>query len=158
MKKILALLLPLMLAACGPVLGALMTAGAPPPQAPPQVQAISRNALDFALNSFDAALYGLDWAMDAKKIVPGSDNAKRIAAAGRKVMGFLGVADAAAKLGNSATYEDAFANARNALSEFRSLAGMQATASAWLAAAEQPPLTKAGRLRIIRRLETPSTI
>jgi hypothetical protein len=95
--------------------------------------------------------------MDARKIVPGSDNAKRIAAAGRKVMGFLGVADAAARLGNSATYEDAFANAKGALSEFRTLAGMTPTSTA-LRALDGRPLTNAERLAIIRRLETPATI
>jgi hypothetical protein len=157
MKKLIALLLPFALCACGLAPMLLGAAAGPPPQAPPQVQAISRSALDFALNSFDAALYGLDWAMDARKIVPGSDNAKRIAAAGRKVMGFLGVADAAARLGNSATYEDAFANAKGALSEFRTLAGMTPTSTA-LRALDGRPLTNAERLAIIRRLETPATI
>jgi hypothetical protein len=114
MKTMLTLLLALCLSACAPLLG--MMAGLPgpaaqPPQAPAQVTVASRTGIDFALNSFDAVLYGLDFAMDAKKIVPGSDRAKQLAALGRKVMGSLEVADSALKLGNAATYEDAFATA-----------------------------------------------
>jgi hypothetical protein len=75
---------------CAPLLSALVTGSSAPPQAPAKVTEISRTAVDFALNSFDAALYGLDFAMDVGKIKPGSPNAKQIAAAGRKVMNFLG--------------------------------------------------------------------
>lgn len=113
----------LSLGACAPLLGALMTGGAAPPQAPAAVTNISRTAVDFALNSFDAALYGLDFAMDSGKLTPGSDKAKAIAAAGRKVMNFLGAAEAARELGNSATYDAAFSHANEALEQFRSLLG-----------------------------------
>jgi hypothetical protein len=148
---LLAPLLALSLSGCAPaLLGALMGGGAPP-QASAQVTNISRTALDFALNSFDAALYGLDFAMDAGKLQPGSDNAKRIAAAGRKVMSFLGAANAAQKLGNAPTYEAAFVDAKEALDEFRALLpGHPASASTM----PRPPLTWAERGRIIHRLET----
>jgi hypothetical protein len=112
-KLLLAPALAMCLNGCAPaLLGALMGGAGTPPQAPAAVTNISRTALDFALNSFDAALYGLDFAMDAGSSCPGSDNAKRIAAAGRKVMGFLGVADAAQKLGTRPTYEEAFSDAK----------------------------------------------
>ncbi len=130
-------------------LGALAGAIAgPPPQAPVAVLNISRNALDFALNSFDAALYGLDFAMDAGKLQPGSPTAKKIASAGRKVMNFLGVAEAARDLGSSATYEEAFGNAKKALDEFRSLLPGKASL------ADHRSLTNAQRLAVLDRLET----
>jgi hypothetical protein len=116
------------LGGCAPLLGALMTGSSSPPQAPAKVTEISRTAVDFALNSFDAALYGLDFAMDAGKIKPGSPNAKQIAAVGRKVMNFLGAANAARELGNSSTYEQAFGQANEALKEFRALIGQAPTA------------------------------
>lgn len=153
MKKM--LMLPLICAAmllssCAG-LGALMTG--PPPQAPAQVQTISRTAIDFALHSFDAALYGLDFAMDSHRIVPGSDNARRIAAAGRQVMNFLGAADAAQRLGSSATYEEAFAHAGTALEQFRQLLGIT-PAAMWIAADQpRPPLTDAQRWAILDRLD-----
>jgi len=119
----------MMLGGCAPLLSALMTGAGTPPQAPAQVTNISRTAIDFALNSFDAALYGLDFAMDSGKITPGSPKAKAIAAAGRKVMNFLGAAEAARDLGNSPTYEDAFKHAGEALAEFRALLGKSPSAS-----------------------------
>lgn len=128
-------------------LGALLGAGTPP-QAPAAVQTISRTALDFALNAFDAALYGLDLAMDTGRLQPGSEPARRIAAAGRRVMNFLGAAEAARDLGSSATYEQAFASAKTALDEFRALFP-QRTASA-----NMPTLTNAERNAILARLES----
>jgi len=157
MKKLLMLCtlpMALLLASCGGLLG-LMTAGAgPPPQAPASVVQASRTAIDFALNSFDAALYGVDFAIDAHLIQPGSDNARRIAAAGRRVMSALGVADAAQRLGSSATYEEAFNNAKTALDEFRQLLPAHPAA---LASGPRPPLTYWQRIAILDRLEAPPT-
>jgi hypothetical protein len=119
----------LSLSGCAPLLSALMTGSGAPPQLPAAATNISRGALDFALNSFDAALYGLDFAMDAGKLTPGSDKAKQIAKAGRAVMGALAVAEAARDLGNSATYEEAFRKANEGLREFRSLLGQSPSAS-----------------------------
>src|SRR5687767_3581081 len=99
------------LAALSMTLSACLGTTAGPPQLPGNVQTISRNAVDFALNSFDAALYGLDFAMAAGKLTPGSDRAKSIAAAGRKVQGFLRAVEAARDAGNAASYEAAFASA-----------------------------------------------
>ena len=98
-----------------------------PPQLPTSVQNISRAALDFAFNSFDAALYGFDLAMDLKHPAPGSDQAKAIAAAGRKVLGFLNAAEAARRAGNAASYDEAFTNAQSALAQFRTLLGITGT-------------------------------
>jgi hypothetical protein len=125
---LLAPMLALTLQGCGPMLAAMAggMAASAPPQAPAAVAEISRGALDFALNSFDAALYGFDFAMDLGKPAPGSPEAKRIAAAGRKVMSFLGAAEAARAIGNSATYEEAFRKAGEALSEFRAGLGLSA--------------------------------
>lgn len=147
MKRLLIAVAALSLSGCAG-LGALMTG---PPQAPAAVVAISRTALDFALHSFDAALYGLDFAMDAGKIVPGSPTAKKIAAAGRQVMGFLGVADAAQKLGSSATYEDAFQNANRALGDFRALFASPASAG------PRPNLTWQQRWAILDRASNGGT-
>jgi hypothetical protein len=141
--------LALCLSGCAPLLGMMAGAG-PPPQAPAQVTKISRTGIDFALNSFDAVLYGLDFAMDAKKIIPGSDRAKQLASIGRKIMGSLEVADSALKLGNSATYEDAFGNAKSLLEQFRALLPTSASS------ADRPPLTNAQRLAILDRLDRAS--
>ncbi len=147
MKRLL-ILAPILLSGCTG-LGNLMAA---PPQLSAPAATISRSAIDFALNSFDAALYGLDFAMDAHALVPGSDKAKAIAKVGRTVVGFLGVADAAQRLGSSATYEQAFGNAKSALDEFRGLL------PAHTSAANLPPLTNADRKRILDRLEGAATI
>lgn len=121
MKKI--LLIPLLasamtLQACpGPI--SLGT----PPQLPSNVQTISRSALNFAFKSFDAGLYAFDLAMDLGRPAPGSDKAKAISAAGRKVLAFLNAAESARRAGNAASYEAAFADAERALDQFRTLLG-----------------------------------
>jgi rare lipoprotein A (peptidoglycan hydrolase) len=112
------LLLSLLLSGCAG-LGALMTASAGPPPAPLAATVIDDQAINFALESFDAALTMVDAAMDAGKIKPGTPQAKAIAAKIRQVQHFLAVADAAQKAGQAATYADAFRQARTALSEFR---------------------------------------
>jgi hypothetical protein len=88
--------------------------------------------------------------MDAGKLVPGSTQARQIAAVGRKVMGFLGAASAAQKLGSEPTYEAAFADAKTALDEFRALLPAH---PASLATDPRPPLTNAQRMAILARLE-----
>ena len=141
MKKL--LMVPLMLAAL--VVSACVPDAGTPPQLPGQVQTISRTALDFSLNAFDAALYGLDFAMDAKLVVPGSDRAKAIAAAGRKVQGFLRAAELARQAGRADSYEAAFANANASLNEFKSLLGRPH------AALSPIPLTPFNRQQILAR-------
>jgi len=116
----------MMLGACAPMLSTLMTGSSTPPQLPSQIQTMSRAALNFAFSSFDAALYAFDFAMDLNKPAPGSDKAKAIAAAGRKVLGFLNAAEAARRAGNAASYEEAFAQAQNALTQFKTLLGASA--------------------------------
>lgn len=150
----------LSLQACAPLLQAMTgpNATGTPPQLPESANRISRTAVDFALHSFDAALYGLDWAMDAGRLTPGSEQARSIARVGRQVMNFLGVADAAQRLGNSETYEEAFANATRALAEFRNLAGM--AASPTFLQQNVPHMSEEQRNRILDRLESnqPPTI
>lgn len=155
-KPMLAPMLALSLSGCGPMLTALAGVGSVPPAQVQQVAQIARSPIDFALHSFDAALYGLDWGMDAGRITPGSEQARSIARAGRLVMNFLGAADAAQRMGSSPTYEQAFAEAERALGEFRQLAGMSPRPAALLG--EMPLMTDAERNRILRRLETPATI
>jgi hypothetical protein len=142
----------MMLSACAGLLSAMLTGSTAPPQAPAQVINISRGAVDFALNSFDAALYGLDFAMDAGKLVPGSAKAKSIAAAGRKVMQALGAAEAARDAANSTSYEEAFANANMALKDFRALIGNTPTAG--LTPADMHPLSPSTRTALLDRLAT----
>ena len=140
--------------------------GAQPPQAPAQFTIISRSALGFAYNSFDAALYGFDFAMDLGKPAPGTPQAKATSAAGRKVLSFLGAAEAARDLGNSATYDEAFAKAGEALKEFRTGLGMAPQAAMITPAGfylnadlgEREPLSNAQRRDILDRAERDPTI
>lgn len=125
MKKLFLIVCALALAGCN-ALASLPGAGTPP-QLPAQVQVISRTALNFAFSSFDAGLYAFDFAMDLKKPAPGTTQAKAIAAAGRKVLTFLNAAESARRAGNAASYEQAFADAQAALTQFRSLLGIGAT-------------------------------
>jgi uncharacterized protein YceK len=118
MRKLLLIPLALSLSGCAG-LGALMTATAGPPPAPLAATVIDDQAVNFALESFDAALTLVDAATDARRIKPGTPQAKALAAKIRQVNHFLAVADAAQKAGQSASYADAFRQARTALSEFR---------------------------------------
>jgi hypothetical protein len=117
-KLLLAPALALCLSGCAG-LGALMGAAAGPPPAPLAARVIDDQAVNFALESFDTALTLLDAAMDAGKIKPGSPQAKALAVKVRQIQHFLAVADAAQRAGQSATYAEAFRNARTALSEFK---------------------------------------
>lgn len=83
----------------------------------------SRAPLDFAFRAFDGALYAFDFAMDTKLIPAGSDKAKAVAAAGRKVLSFLNAAEAARDAGNAESYDQAFQYANQALQEFREALG-----------------------------------
>jgi hypothetical protein len=142
------------LSACVPaLLSALggMAGSAPVPAQVNRAAAIARGPIDFALHAFDAALYALDFAMDAHKLQPGSATAKKIAATGREVLHWLGVADGAQVIGNSATYEEAFAKANPLLNDFRSL--LPGATPAALVQARRDPLTWAEREAILTRLE-----
>jgi hypothetical protein len=144
-----------------PALAGAAMGGGQPPQAPAAFTNISRSALGFAFNSFDAALYGFDFAMDLGKPAPGTPQAKAIAAAGRKVLGFLSAAEAARDLGSAATYEEAFTKAGEALREFRSGLGMQPQAAMYTPAGifpnadlgDRKPLNDAQRRAILDRAE-----
>lgn len=118
MKILLTLFMALCLSGCAG-LGALMTATGSPPPAPLAATVIDDQAVNFALESFDAALSLVDAAVAAGRIKPGSPQAKALAVKIRQVNHFLAVADAAQKAGQAATYADAFRQARTALSEFR---------------------------------------
>lgn len=118
------------------------------PQRASQASNLSRAALDFAFNSFDAGLYAFDFAMDMKRPAPGTDQAKAIAAAGRKVLAFLNAAETARQAGNAASYDEAFTQALSALKQFRTLLGIgQAHASL----DHQAPLTPRSRTAILAR-------
>jgi hypothetical protein len=137
---------------CAGMVRLLDASAGPPPQAPVQAVTISRTAIAFALNSFDAALYGLDAMMDLGRLQPGSQRARDIARIGRQIMAALGAAEAARDIGSAATYEEAFARAQSALTEFRTAIGITAAPGAWFAI-PAAPLTAAERDRILRRLE-----
>lgn len=82
---------------------------------------VARSGVDAAANAFDGALYGLDFAMDAKLLVPGSAQAKQIAAVGRQVQHYLNVADGALKAGNSAEAKAALDQANALVTQFKAL-------------------------------------
>jgi hypothetical protein len=88
------------------------TAMAPQPPAPLASTEIDDNAVNFALESFDASLYLVDAAIETGRITPGSPQAKSLAALIRKVMRFLGAADAAQRAGQASSYAEAFREAR----------------------------------------------
>lgn len=117
----------LLLGGCANTLGALATGSTTPPQLPARAQNISRAALDFAFNSFDAGLYAFDLAMDLKHPAPGSEQAKAIAAVGRTVLKWLNAAETARRLGNTASYDEAFRQAQAAMTQFKALLGAPAT-------------------------------
>ncbi len=133
----------LALAACTP-----STSGNPLGSTGQKFAELSRAPLDFAINTFDAALYGLDFAIAIKKIEPGSDRAKQIAALGRQVQGFLNAAEAARDAGNAVSYDEAFRKANEAMTQFKALLG--SVAGGGMAAAG-PPLTAAERTAVLER-------
>jgi hypothetical protein len=142
--------------ACMPLLSGLGAMMGAPPQAPAAVINISRGAVDFALNAFDAGLYAFDLAMDLGKPKAGSPEAKRIAAVGRKVVSALKAVEAARDAGNSASYEDAFRSANLALTEFKALLGRGSDAAAFapllmVPGTAPPQYSAAQRLAILDR-------
>lgn len=118
----------LLLAAPLALMGCTTDGGDPISSAGSNFAEVTRAPLAFAFNSFDAALFGFDFAMDAKIIPAGSERAKAIAAAGRKVLAFLKAAEAARDAGSATSYNQAFDNATNALKEFQTLLGPRARA------------------------------
>lgn len=144
----------LMLSACAPLLsglGTLVTGSSSPPQAPAQVVNISRGAVDFALNAFDAGLYAFDLAMDLGKPKAGSPEAKRIAGVGRQVVHALAAVEAARDAGNAASYEEAFRKANESLTEFRALLGKSPVAALSPTDLKTSRLSSADRLAILER-------
>jgi len=89
--------------------------------------AVARTGIDATAHAFDAALYGLDVAMDFKLLTPGSDQAKQIAVLGRKVQAALNRADAAVKAGNSPGAKAALEEADSLISQFRSMLPARST-------------------------------
>lgn len=127
MKKLLCIAFAsLSLTACAPMMSLL---GGNPVAAPLNSTSIDESAIDFARDSFDAALYGVDALMDIGRIKEGSPEARSLAKIIRQVAGFLGAADAAQKAGQSASYNEAFKNAKVALAQFRSAIGLGKSAS-----------------------------
>lgn len=118
MRILLTLALAALLSGCGPMLG-MMSAAAPPPPAPLAKTVIDDQAVNFALETFDAALTLVDAARDAGRIKPGTPQAKAIAAKIRQVNHLLAVAVAAQQAGQADSYADAFKQARTAFAEFR---------------------------------------
>ena len=124
-------------------LAACTTDSTAPPQLPSNVTSIARTSIDTAASAFDAALYGLDFAMDAKLIVPGSEQAKQIAAIGRKVQAALNAASTALAAGNATSAEQAIQEAQSALAQFKGLLPVRATS---LGGAPPGPLDRVGVL------------
>jgi uncharacterized protein YaiL (DUF2058 family) len=116
-KLLLAPALALCLSGCG-LMGMLPSPGSAPP-APLSATVIDDQAVNFAFETFDAALTLVDQLIAAGKIKTGTPEAKALAVKIRQINHFLAVADAAQKAGQAATYAEAFRNARTALTEFR---------------------------------------
>lgn len=95
--------------------------GTPVSDAAGTALSFARSGIDATAHAFDAALYGLDVAMDFHVLTPGSDQAKRIAAIGRQVQSALNKADAAVTAGNSAGAKAALDEADGLISQFKSL-------------------------------------
>lgn len=130
MKKIaLPMFAALLLSGCGLVPLITGISSTPPTAAPMAATSIDENAIDFARDSFDAALFGVDALMDMGRIKEGSPEARSLAKLIRQISGFLGAADAAQKAGQSATYNEAFRNAKAALAQFRAAIGVGKSAS-----------------------------
>lgn len=161
MRRIaIAVLAALSLSACGlvPLITGIQTA--PPTSSALASTSIDESAIDFARDSFDAALFGVDALMDMGKIKPGSPEARNLAKLIRQIAGFLGAADSAQKAGQASTYNEAFRNAKAALAQFRTAIGIEAKTGAILDNAAQSrrlagaSFTSGQRLALARALET----
>lgn len=153
------LLTALSLSACGlmPLLTGVQSA--PPTSAVLASTSIDESAIDFARDSFDAALFGVDALMDMGKIKEGSPEARNLAKLIRQIAGFLGAADSAQKAGQAGTYNEAFRNAKAALAQFRAAIGIEAKTGAVMDRAVRAQrlagvtLTDGQRLAFARTLE-----
>jgi hypothetical protein len=105
---------------------------------------LSRTALDFAFNSFDAALSAVDLAVATGRLKKGSTTALMIQKSGREVQAALNAAETARQASNAAGYEAAFTQALSALQQFKALFHPVAL--------NQPPLTSAARTQILTSL------
>jgi hypothetical protein len=130
------------LAGCTGMLSGLM--GGAPPAAVSNAARIARGPIDFALHSFDAALYAFDLAMDLHRPAAGTPEARRIAALGRRVLAALTLADEAQKAGSASSYDEAFARANAAFNEFRTALNVPATDAAALDLRAARPQLAAG--------------
>lgn len=118
MRGIIVAVAALSLTACQGLAGLLPPNMAAPP-APLAKTVIDDQAVNFALESFDAALTLVDAAIATGRIKAGSPQAVKLAGLIRTTMRFLGAADAAQRAGQAESYADAFRQARAALAEFR---------------------------------------
>jgi hypothetical protein len=115
--KHLAIALALGLTGCVPEVPATI----PPPPAPLAATVIDDQALIAADKGFDVALDAINLLIDHKVIVPGSQRAKSIAFAIRKVDSGLTVAYNAAEAGHATTYKEALGHAQAGITELRAL-------------------------------------
>lgn len=122
MKKFLVLACAFALSACG-VTSAAGPGPAPPiseaPPAPLAGTQIDDRGLILAWNAFDTALYAVDAMIAVKKIEPGSPKALAIADAASAVRNWLNAATEAQRLGQTASYGAAMAQAEAAMIAFR---------------------------------------
>jgi hypothetical protein len=139
-------MLVMLVACCVAVTGCATTGATDLNSAAGSALSVARSGVDALANSFDAALYGLDFAMDAKLLTPGSTQAKQIAAVGRQVQHYLNVADSALKAGNSAEAKAAIDQANTLISQFKALLPAKRTGLV------VPLLTPQERLAKLRQL------
>lgn len=119
MRLLLAPLAALALTSCGP----LLTAMAGPAPAPLARTTIDDRALETAWRSFDVALDAINLLTDRGVIVPGTPQARQIAAAIRTVNRSLGAAERFAAAGSATDYATALREATAGIGEIRSALG-----------------------------------
>lgn len=115
-KLLLACALSLSLCACG-TLSALDTIGRSP--APLAQTTFDDKALNAAWKGFDAALDGINLALDLKPSLVGTPGAKRLANAIDAVSAALTAANAAADASSTTNYAEAMRKVESAYVEFR---------------------------------------
>ncbi len=119
MRLLFAAMAALCLSACGP----LLTAMAPPAPAPLARTTIDDTALQTAWRSFDVALDAINLLTDRGVIVPGTPQARSIAAAIRTVNRALGAAERFAAAGSAADYATALREATAGIAQIREALG-----------------------------------
>lgn len=80
---------------------------------------IDDRAIKFAFEAFDTVLFGVDFAVAAKKVTPGTPKALAVRRYIQETQHYLNAASSAQRAGSASNYADAFANATKSLAQLR---------------------------------------